>query len=69
MNETYVELFEVTLDQLIKKYHIQNAKEYELLKNGKNYIDSAIEVTDENARVRIGSALIEYLLYKMNGGK
>ena len=69
MNETYDELFEVTLDQLIKKYNIRNDKEYELLKNGKKYIDSAAEVTDENARIRIGSALIEYLLYKMNGGK
>ncbi len=69
MNETYDELVEVTLDQLMKKYSIRNDKECELLKNGKKCIDSAVEVTDENARIRIGSALIEYLLYKMNGGK
>lgn len=69
MNNIYNELLELTLDDLIKKYNIQDENEYELLKNGKAYIDSALKITDDKARMKLGSALIEYLLYKMNGGK
>ena len=69
MNNIYNELLELTLDDLIKKYNIQDENEYELLKNGKAYIDSALKITDDTARMKLGSALIEYLLYKMNGGK
>ncbi len=69
MNNIYNELLELTLDDLIKKYNIQDENEYELLKNGKAYIDSALKITDDKTRMKLGSALIEYLLYKMNGGK
>lgn len=69
MNNIYNELLELTLDDLIKKYNIQDKNEYELLKNGKAYIDSALKITDDKTRMKLGSALIEYLLYKMNGGK
>ncbi len=69
MNNIYNELLELTLDDLIKKYNIQDENEYELLKNGKSYIDSALKITDDKTRMKLGSALIEYLLYKMNGGK
>ena len=69
MNNIYNELLELTFDDLIKKYNIQDKNEYELLKNGKAYIDSALKITDDKTRMKLGSALIEYLLYKMNGGK
>lgn len=69
MNNIHNELLELTLDDLIKKYNIQDKNEYALLKNGKAYIDSALKITDDKTRMKLGSALIEYLLYKMNGGK
>lgn len=69
MNNTTNELVELTLDELVKRFDIQNEKEYELLKNGKAYIDSALDVIDENSRIKIANALMEYLIYKRNGGK
>ena len=69
MNNTTNELVELTLDELVKRFSIQNEKEYELLKNGKAYIDSALDAIDENSRIKIANALMEYLLYKRNGGK
>ena len=69
MKKTTNELVELTLDELVKKFAIQNEKEYELLKNGKAYIDSALDVIDENSRKKIANALMEYLIYKRNGGK
>ena len=69
MKSTTNELLELTLEDLIKKYGIQNEEEYDLLKNGKAYIDSALRITDDKVKMRLGSALIEYLLYKLNGGK
>lgn len=69
MNNTTNELVELTLDELVKRFDIQNEKEYELLKNGKAYIDSALDVINENSRIKIANALMEYLIYKRNGGK
>lgn len=69
MQNQYNELIELTIDDLIKKYGIQNKDEYDLLKNGKAYIDSALKITNDKTKMKLGSALIEYLLYKMNGGK
>ena len=69
MKKTTNELVELTLDELVKRFAIQNEKEYELLKNGKAYIDSALDVIDENSKKKIANALMEYLIYKRNGGK
>ena len=69
MKKTTNELVELTFDELVKRFAIQNEKEYELLKNGKAYIDSALDVIDENSRKKIANALMEYLIYKRNGGK
>ena len=69
MSKTTNEIVKLTLDELVKRFAIQNEKEYELLKNGKTYIDSAFDVIDENSRIKIANALMEYLIYKRNGGK
>ena len=63
------DLIELTLEELIKKYNIVNSDEIETIKNGKDFIDKAVTLKNDNSRYRVGSALIEYLLYKMNGGK
>lgn len=68
MDEENNKIVELILDQLIRKYDIQSEKEYELLKNGKKYIDSAFNVTDEESKIKIANVLMEYLLYKRNGG-
>lgn len=52
MNNIYNELLELTLDDLIKKYNIQDKNEYELLKNGKAYIDNALKITDDKTRMK-----------------
>lgn len=62
-------IIELTVEELIKKYNIKNVEEIETLKNGKDFIDKAGTIQSEESRCRICSALIEYLLYKMNGGK
>ena len=69
MNNVNNEAVELTLDELVKRFAIQNEKEYELLKNGKSYIDSALDVIDEDSKIKIANALMEYLIYKRNGGK
>lgn len=69
MNNVNNEAVELTLDELVKRFAIQNEKEYELLKNGKAYIDSALDVIDEYSKIKIANALMEYLIYKRNGGK
>lgn len=69
MNNVNNEAVELTLDELVKRFAIQNEKEYELLKNGKAYIDSALDVIDEDSKIKIVNALMEYLIYKRNGGK
>lgn len=68
-NEILNTIQELTLDELVKNYKIIDEKEYDVLKEGKHFIDSALEMKDEKSNVRVGSALIEYMLYKMNGGK
>ena len=69
MNNVNNQAVELTLDELVKRFAIQNEKEYELLKNGKAYIDSAFDVIDEDSKIKIANALMEYLIYKRNGGK
>lgn len=63
------EIIELTLEELIKKYDIQNKEEIDTLKSGKEFIDNTGTIKNENSRYRVCSALIEYLLYKMNGGE
>ena len=69
MSKTTNEIVKLTLDELVKRFAIQNEKEYELLKNGKTYIDSAFDVIDENSRIKIENALMEFLIYNRIGGK
>ena len=69
MDNVNNEAVELTLDELVKRFAIQNEKEYELLKNGKAYIDSALDVIDEDSKIKIVNVLMEYLIYKRDGGK
>ena len=69
MNNITNKLVQLTLDELVEKYCVKDEKEYKLLKNGKDYIDSALDVIDENSRIKIANALMEYLMYKKKGGK
>lgn len=59
----------LTLEELVKKYNIKNNDEFELLKSGKEFLDNSFKMRSNESNVRVGSALIEYLLYKMNGGR
>ena len=63
------EIIKLTIEELIKKYNIQNKEDIETLKSGKEFLDNDVTIKNEESRYRVCSALIEYLLYKMNGGK
>ena len=59
----------MTLEDLILKYGVKTNDEYQLLKSGKEFLDNSFKFRSQECNMRVGSALIEYLLYKMNGGK
>ncbi len=50
-------------------FNIVDESEYLALKDGKKFIDDALKIYDNDSKSKLGSALITYLLYKMNGGR
>ncbi len=59
----------ITLDALLSKYCVANNDDIELLKSGIDFLDNSFKPRSNESSCKVGSALIEYLLYKMNGGK
>ena len=56
-------------DKLVEMFNIVDESEYLVLKDGKKFIDDALKIYDNDSKSKLGSALIAYLLYKMNGGR
>ena len=69
MNNEYKIVFELSLNTLLTKYGIVNNEDVELLKSGIDFLDNSFKPRSNESSCKVGSALIEYLLYKMNGGK
>lgn len=61
--------FELTIDKLVEMFNIVDESEYLVLKDGKKFIDGVLKIYDNDSKSKLGSALIAYLLYKMNGGR
>ena len=50
-------------------FNIVDESEYLVLKDDKKFIDDTLKVCNNESKSKLGSALITYLLYKMNGGR
>lgn len=61
--------FELTIDKLVEMFNIVDESDFLVLKDGKKFIDDALKVCNNESKSKLGSALITYLLYKMNGGR
>lgn len=68
VNEEVKQLNEITIDELLKKYHINEDVDVKVLKEGIKFLDDAWNVTNQDSKNKLFMSLMEYAFYKMNGG-